>query len=182
MIPSEELKVEAQPADSPIKGEVRAHEDICTQAKTGWFDGARTFVSRYDSMFLIMLGAQYFSQGSKVLLGLAASSLFKDTFKLEPGYLQVLSSFIGLPWSLKIFYGIISDNYPLYGSRRKSYLFLMSCIQLVTMLALFSYTGTNEVVVTMMLAVTSLTVAVNDVIVDSLMVIQSRRYPKDGSE
>ena len=83
----------------------------------------------------------------------------------------MLSAFIGLPWSFKILYGIISDNIPLYGSRRKSYLFIMSCIQFIAMLALFSYTGESEVIVAIMLTISSFTVAVNDVIVDSLMVI-----------
>lgn len=50
------------------------------------------------------------------------------------------------------------------------------------MLALFNYSGTSELIVAFLLTVSSLTVAVNDVIVDSLMVIQSRRYPTDGSE
>jgi len=37
-------------------------------------------------MFLLLLGTQYFSQGCKVLVGLAAANLFKDVYKLDPGY------------------------------------------------------------------------------------------------
>lgn len=127
---------------------------------------------RYDTMFLVMLGAQYFSQGSKTLVGLAASSLFKDYYHLEPGYTQMLSSMIGLPWALKIFYGIISDTCPLYGSRRINYLILMSFAQLIASLMLASTSDSgSEKFITFLLTVMSLSVAVMDVIVDSLMVI-----------
>lgn len=87
-----------------------------------------------------------------------------------------------MPWSFKILYGLISDNCPLYGSRRKNYLVLMSFIQLSATLLLAGYQGTQEKFTALMLFFMSLSVACNDVIVDSLMVIQSRRYPEDGSE
>lgn len=91
---------------------------------------------------------------------------------MEPGYTQILSSMIGLPWALKIFYGIISDNYPLYGSRRINYLLLMSFAQLLASLFLASISDSgNEELITFLLTVISFSVAVMDVIVDSLMVI-----------
>ena len=83
----------------------------------------------------------------------------------------MLTSIIGLPWSLKILYGIISDNVPIYGSRRKSYLVIMSALQLFAMLLLACYDGLEEKFSTFLLMIISLTVAVMDVIVDSIMVI-----------
>lgn len=44
------------------------------------------------------------------------------------------------------------------------------------------YMGTNEKFSSFLLMIMSGTVAAMDVIVDSIMVIQSRRYPEDGSE
>lgn len=69
-----------------------------------------------------MLGLQYANQGMKVLTNLACANLFKDYYKLEPGYVQLLTTFVFMPWSFKILYGITSDNFPLCGSRRKSYI------------------------------------------------------------
>ena len=40
----------------------------------------------------------------------------------------------------------------------------------------------NESLATWMLFLSNLSIAFSDVIVDSLMVIQARRYPEDGSE
>ena len=74
-------------------------------------------------LFLVLLGTQYFVQGSRVLTGLATKNLFKD-----PGYVEVLSGIIGLPWSFKIFYGLLSDNVPIYGSKRKNYCVILSAI------------------------------------------------------
>ena len=37
-------------------------------------------------------------------------------------------SIIHIPWSIKIIYGLLSDNVPLFGTRRKSYLILMGCL------------------------------------------------------
>jgi MFS family permease len=87
-----------------------------------------------------------------------------------------------MPWSLKIFYGLISDNCPLFGSRRRSYLILLSVLQVVATLTLAAYFGTNERYVAFLLMLMNLSAAAMDVIADSIMVIQSRRFPEDGSE
>ena len=39
---------------------------------------------RYDGTFLIMLGMQYFNQGMKILVRLAAKDLYKSVYRLEP--------------------------------------------------------------------------------------------------
>ena len=70
------------------------------------------------------------------MIGLSAKDLFKAYYHLEPGHVQVLAAYIGIPWSLKILYGLISDNVPLFGSRRKSYLQVCSVIQFLCMMSL----------------------------------------------
>ena len=44
---------------------------------------------------------------------------------------------IGLPWSFKILYGLISDNVPIFGLKRKPYLLFWNFTQAVTMIVLF---------------------------------------------
>lgn len=41
---------------------------------------------KYDTTFVVMLGMQYFNQGTKVLVSLASANLFKDYYELGPGY------------------------------------------------------------------------------------------------
>lgn len=50
--------------------------------------------------------------------------LFKNTFGLEPSQSQSLISYIVLPYSPKIFYGIITDTFPICKSRKRSYIIL----------------------------------------------------------
>lgn len=138
---------------------------------------------KYDATFLTMLGMQYFNQGTKVLVYLASADLFKAYYKLSPSQVQNIQSFVFLPWSIKILYGLISDNVPLFGSRRKSYLVLGALIQFITMIVLgLQHSYDNVSVASWMLFLCNLSIAFSDVIVDSLMVIQSRKYPDSGAE
>jgi hypothetical protein len=75
-----------------------------------------------------LLAFQYFNQGCKALLSLAVKDYFKEYLQLEPGHTAVLQSFISFPWSIKLFYGIISDNLPIFGFKRKSYVILMGAL------------------------------------------------------
>ena len=127
--------------------------------------------NKYDPTFLTMLGMQYFNQGTKVLVSLASSDLFKTYYKLDPGRVQTLTAFTYLPWSIKILYGLISDNLPICGSRRKSYLLIMALFQFLSMLVLGFYEGGDENLAAWMLFFANLSVAFSDVIVDSLMVV-----------
>jgi hypothetical protein len=38
-----------------------------------------------------------------------------------------------LPWAFKLLYGIISDNYPIFGSKRRIYLIILSAIAGISM-------------------------------------------------
>ena len=91
---------------------------------------------KYDATFLTMLGLQYFNQGTKILVYLASSDLFKAYYHMEPGRVQSIQAFTMIPWSIKILYGLISDNIPICGSTRKSYLILFSIVQFITMVVL----------------------------------------------
>ena len=80
-------------------------------------------------------------------------------------------AFTFIPWSIKIVYGLISDNLPICGSRRKSYILLASILQLVTMFVMGLPGLESEQVATWMLFISNFSIAFSDVIVDSLMVI-----------
>lgn len=47
-------------------------------------------------------------------------------------YISVLGTLQSLPWSFKIFYGLLSDTVPILGYKRKPYLFLGWCVYIVT--------------------------------------------------
>ena len=65
----------------------------------------------------------------------------------------------------------MSDNFPICGSRRKSYLLITALIQFVSMIVL-GLPGQESVnAATWMLFLSNFSIAFSDVIVDSLMVI-----------
>ena len=105
------------------------------------------------------------------MVSLASSDLFKAYYKLEPSHVQNIMSFIALPWSIKILYGLISDNFPICGSRRKSYLLIAALMQFLSMVVLTLYSTSDLNTAVACLFASNLSVAFADVIVDSLMVI-----------
>ena len=85
--------------------------------------------------------------------------------------MQSIQAFVFLPWSLKIIYGLISDNVPIFGSRRKSYLIIGALLQFFTMIVLGLQHFEDATLATWMLFLSNISIAFSDVIVDSLMVI-----------
>jgi len=51
--------------------------------------------------------------------------------------MTVYMSIIHIPWSIKIVYGLLSDNVPIAGSNRKSYIILMGIIQFVSLFCIY---------------------------------------------
>lgn len=72
--------------------------------------------------FVIILVA--LTQGFTGLSDLALSYLYKDDLKLEPSTVSQINSFVFLPSIIKPVYGLITDSFPIFGYRRKPYLFI----------------------------------------------------------
>ena len=124
----------------------------------------------YDAGFLACLGLQYFNAGSQVMLELAYLDIFKNVFGLEPSETQNLMSYIILPWTPKLFYGILTDTFPICKSRKRSYIMLMGTLQCIAALVSAIWSNSNAYVITICGFFIYLAQAVNDVVVDGLMV------------
>ena len=140
-----------------------------------------SFLSNFDKTFLHQAAFQYFNQGARVLLNLAVQDLLKQVYMLEPGRLQTLLATVHIPWSCKIVFGFISDNVPICGSKRKSYLIICALLQIFSMLTLSVFTYDSVSLAATCTFLTTLSIAFSDVIVDSLIVIQARKDPDNGS-
>jgi MFS family permease len=132
-------------------------------------------------------GLVFFCQGFKIFLELSVRDLFKQYLNLEPNHAQFLTSVIALPWCFKIVYGLIADNLPIFGSHRRAYIMVNGLTQCFVMYLLsLHFTATNGVgmnasYVTVLLTVNALNSAFFNVVVNALMVAQSRRDAKNGS-
>ena len=142
----------------------------------------KSISQKYDMSVMLALSIVYFNQGFKVFLDLAILDYFKSYLQLEPTMVQYISSIVVLPWTLKIVYGLIADNFPLFGSRRRNYIVLNGCLQFLTLFVLSFDLFSSPLFITVMLFFNALSSAFVDVVVDALMVTQSRVDPDHGSD
>ncbi|MBV8883364.1 MAG: folate/biopterin family MFS transporter [Chroococcidiopsidaceae cyanobacterium CP_BM_RX_35] len=122
---------------------------------------------------LIAILLVYFVQGILGLARLAVSFFLKDELALSPAGVSALFGIVALPWMVKPVFGFISDGLPILGYRRRPYLVLSGLLGTVSWVALATVVHT-PLGATIAIALGSLSVAVSDVIVDSLVVERVR--------
>ena len=116
------------------------------------------------------------------MITLSTQDYFKNKLHLDPGLMTTYMSMMIMPWSIKILYGFISDNIPILGTRRKAYVVLMGCTSFCVLSVLFFGEIKNGVSITVLLTIYSTTMAFNKVVTDSIVVVQARRDPENGSQ
>jgi folate/biopterin transporter len=116
----------------------------------------------------------YFVQGILGLARLAVSFFLKDDLGLAPAEVSALFGIVALPWMVKPLFGFISDGFPLFGYRRRSYLILSGVLGALSWVALATVVHTAWAAI-LVITLSSLSVAVSDVIVDSLVVERARK-------
>jgi folate/biopterin transporter len=115
----------------------------------------------------------YAVQGILGISRLAVSFFLKDELALSPAEVAALMGIAGLPWIVKPAFGFISDGLPIFGYRRRPYLILSGFVGVAAWLCLATIVHTTAAA-TLAIVITSFSVAVSDVIVDSLVVERAR--------
>jgi folate/biopterin transporter len=116
----------------------------------------------------------YFVQGILGLARLAVSFFLKDDLGLSPAQVAALTGISAIPWVIKPVFGFISDGLPVFGYRRRPYLILSGFIGAGAWLALATVVH-NAWFATVAILFTSLSVAISDVIADSMVVERARK-------
>ena len=122
---------------------------------------------------LLAILTVYFVQGILGLARLAVSFFLKDDLGLSPAEVAVLTGISAIPWIIKPLFGFISDGLPIFGYRRRPYLIFSGLLGTASWLALATLVD-NAWTATLVILLTSLSVAISDVIVDSLIVERAR--------
>lgn len=125
-----------------------------------------------DTAFIA--GVVYFMQGT---LGISSIALPLHMRSLHWSISEIttVTSVAAIPWVLKIFYGLLSDTYPLFGYRRKSYLILASLISALGWLLLTLVAPEKHLIISAM-TLSNLGFAATDVITDGLVVEHSTGF------
>lgn len=116
----------------------------------------------------------YFVQGILGLARLAVSFFLKDELGLGPAEVSALTGIAALPWVVKPLFGFMSDGLPIFGYRRRPYIILSGLMGTAAWVTLATVVHSPWAATGAML-LSSLSVAVSDVIVDSLVVERSRQ-------
>ncbi len=119
----------------------------------------------------VLSGIVYFIQGAIGISGIALP-LYLRSLGWSVGEIAAVSAVAGFPWVIKIVYGLISDAYPLFGYRRKSYLILFSICSMVGWACLILFPPEKAWILAAMVA-SNLGFAATDVITDGLVVEHS---------
>ena len=105
------------------------------------------------------------------LVALVAQDNYKAYMHCEPSDMAKYNSLIGLPWSFKVFYGLITDNVPIFGLKRKPYLIFFGFLQGVFMISAFLYEGDDAMLIALLLTGASFSIAFDNVVVDAILII-----------
>jgi folate/biopterin transporter len=122
---------------------------------------------------LIAILTIYFVQGILTLSRLAVSFFLKDELLLGPVQMSTIMGICTIPWMIKPLYGFISDSLPIFGYHRKPYIVMSGILGCVAWGCLGTVVHTSTTA-TIMIIISSLSVAISDVIVDSIVVERAR--------
>jgi MFS-type transporter involved in bile tolerance (Atg22 family) len=86
--------------------------------------------------------------------------------------MTIYMSIVHIPWTIKILYGLISDNVPIQGTRRKSYIVLMGLVQFFSLILIFSLNSrASPLGVALLLTFAAMSEAFVNVVADAIMCI-----------
>ena len=122
---------------------------------------------------LLAILTVYFVQGILGLARLAVTFFLKDSLGLNPAEVATITGITFLPWIIKPVYGFISDGFPIFGYRRRPYIIISGILGAISWLVL-AFIVDDILVAVVALLMASLSVAISDVIVDSLVVERAR--------
>jgi folate/biopterin transporter len=133
----------------------------------------KLFLGNDPTPELIAIVSVYVVRGVLNLARLAISFFLKDDLGLSPAEVSVLTGFAVLPWVIKPLFGFFSDSFPIFGYRRRPYLILSGLLGTAAWLALATFVD-SAWTATIAILMTSLSIAISDVIVDSQVVERAR--------
>lgn len=96
---------------------------------------------RYIPLLLI-----YFAYGSGVFTAIAESFWVKDTLNMSAVDLAELSIWLTVPWTVKMIFGSMVDSVTIFGSNRKSYVYIGALLITISSLLMIAVVGDYSLV------------------------------------
>jgi MFS family permease len=122
----------------------------------------------------LFFAAIYFVQGiTEPGAGIASQPIFfllKEGLRLSASQAATFLAIVSVAWNVKPLYGLLSDFFPLFGYRRKSYLLLTTSLAATAWFTLGSQPSYRYVPTLILLMLCGLGLAFSDVLCDAVMV------------
>ena len=141
---------------------------------------------------VIAIATIYFVEGALGLARLAQTFLLKDDLHLGPAEMSAVMGVLALPWTIKPLYGFLSDGFPIFGYRRRSYLVLAGVIGFLSYAYLawgggsadadISNNSMELTSITISLLLSSASIAMADVVADGIVVQKTRDADLNGGD
>jgi folate/biopterin transporter len=142
---------------------------------------------------IIAISTIYFVEGALGIARLAQTFLLKDDLHLGPAEMAATMGILGLPWTIKPLYGFLSDGFPIFGYRRRSYLILAGLVGFLSYSSLAwglgggsgSDMASNSMALTttiISLLLSSGAIALADVVADGIVVEKTRDAVNNGDD
>jgi len=122
--------------------------------------------------FCVLFSTVYFfsTNGLASLPNLAIKFLLKEVLNITPAGMSYFQAVVILAWVIKPLWGFISDSFPVFGYRRKSYLIITSVIACMIWIFLGSLQQYNALILLAFITLSYIAYAFQDVVTDGLMV------------
>jgi folate/biopterin transporter len=134
----------------------------------------KVFFGNEPTPELIAILLIYFVQGILGLARLAVSFFLKDELGMTPAEVSAMLGVVAIPWIIKPLFGFMSDGLPIFGYRRRPYIVLSGLLGTAAWVGMATVVHT-PLAATGAIALSSISLAVSDVIADSLVVERARK-------
>ena len=129
----------------------------------------------------------YYAYGALGLVAIAETFWVKDALTFTPAELAAIAVWLTLPWTIKMVFGQLADSVPIFGSRRRIYVFIGASLVASGLIILAGAAGgwitlasKNALYVTAQLLIV-VGVVLQDVIADAMTTEVVDRVRPDGS-
>jgi len=129
------------------------------------------FATAFDRRTALLVSFVYFVQGALGISGVAFP-LFLRAEGWSISEIATFSFIAGLPWTIKVLYGTLSDALPIGGLRRKPYVILASALSTLAWLGLALFPQPASLIY-VWAVLANLGFAVTDVVTDAIIVEHS---------
>ncbi len=96
---------------------------------------------RYVPLLLV-----YFAYGSSVFTAIATNFWVKDTLDMSAANLAELGVWLTVPWTVKMIFGSLVDSVLIFGSNRKSYIYIGALLITISSLLMIAVVGDYSII------------------------------------